>query len=314
MLSFLNKKPGFTLGIDIGLTSIKILELSSALDQYCVEGFSSVELPTHLNDPAEIIQYFNINPSNSNFLSKKAVIALPNSQVISKIIQLSAHIPERDIEDWILMDVEKYMPYSLQDIHLDFNILGPSAQDVSQLDVLLIIARAESVQRRVEVVKRMGFEVQVVEVESHAIERASCLWTSQQPLVQQENYSALFDIHRSCVRCFVFKGHHIISSREDALDVIENLQTFQTHVLQSIKRHLQFTASDIHHERLHSIVLAGGMGEINELCSLIQRNFGIHTYVANPFVNMTFVSDELKNQMNQHASEWMIACGLALRR
>ncbi len=172
MLSFRRKKPRSILGIDIGSTSVKILELSNRHHQYCVEGYCHMLLPQHVTDPDVIARRIKALLSSDNFSSKQAVIAVPDASVMRKVIQINACIQERDIEEWVFMAAEQYIPYPLDEISLDFNLLGPSATHSDKLDVLVVASRSKNVAQRLESVRRAGLVVEIVDVESYAIERA----------------------------------------------------------------------------------------------------------------------------------------------
>ena len=310
MFTYLKKKPRSVLGIDITTTSIKILELASWHNQYSVEGYGCIPFTLSSNNITAMANSIKGLLSNANLLSRQAVLAVPDSCTISKIIHISAHVPERDIEEWVLMEAEKYLPYSLDDINLDFNILGPSAQDSQRLDILVVASRAENVHLRVETIRRAGLDVQIVDVESYAYERTARLWTDD----CHEKQTAIFDIELLHIRFFVFNGKNIIFSHEDILADMHSLPLFCEFLLQKIKRALQLFSSTIHHGSIGQIVLAGSMARLDRLEQFLQEHLGIPTHIANPFIGMRFSKNVSRDLVEKDAPMLMVACGLALRR
>lgn len=314
MFAFLKKKRASVLGIDIGLSAINILEISNTTGQYCVEGYGSMPLPSNCNDIDAIATNIKKIISSEGLSTRQAVLALPDSSVISKTIQISAHIPEEDIEDWVLFDAQKYIPYSLNEIYLDFKVLGFSSQNAEQRDVLVVISRAESVERRVAMVKRSGLDVQIVEIESHAIERAAQQWSLEWPFYQQKDYMALFDIHASSLRCFLLKGGHIIYSREEGLSATDDLASFHHLLLKQIQRHLLFCGSNFQCNSIDRIGLIGANVLISDFKPFIEYNLNTSIYVMNPFFHFTCATSTIREKIDSHSSELIVACGLALRR
>ncbi len=287
MLSFRRKKPESILGIDFRSTSIQILELSGSHGQYCVEGYTAIApLDT------DAIKALKLS-------SKKAVIAVPDSSTISKIIQINASVQEQDLEEWVIMEAEKFIPYPLDDINIDFNQLGPSLNNAEHLDVLVVACRSECVNQRVEAIQRLGLVVQIVDVESYAIERAASALG---------NNIALFDIGESYTRYFVFNGKKIIFSREEAV----GLGALPELLLPLIKRALQFFFSINHDGTIAQILLSGDLASIPGLTQCVYEALGIPTQIANPFIHMTFATALIKQIVANDAPQLMVACGLAL--
>ncbi len=299
MFTFSRKKTGSILGIDLGTSSLKILELSRQTDQFCIEGYDRTLLPDQ-----DISGHLRHLISTAGFSSRHAVLAVPDSLAISKVIQVSSRLQAQDIEECVIMEAEKCIPYPLNEVSLDFNVTGSSRKHAEQLDVLLVASRSEHVMQRVEAVRRAGLVVHIVDVESCAIERASRLLSE----TGDANVSAIFDLGTSYMRCYVFHDQTPIFSREEALsdDDCELLTT-------KIKRTLQFYTSATHYEKPGQILLVGGGAGLSGLKESVQRNVGIRTQVANPFEQMACVSTAIARSIKQDAATLMVACGLAVR-
>lgn len=301
MLRFRRQKPRSILGVDFSSTSIKILELSGSQAQHCVEGYAQTPFPQNLN---AIVTSIKTLLSNSNFSSKQAIIAVPDSSVFSKVIQIKSCVDEQDLEEWVLMEAGKYIPYALEDINLDFNVLGPSPNHSEWRDVLVVASRTENVNQRLETMKSAGLEIQIVDVESYAIERAVRL---SFPIDQGKNI-AFFDMGRLYTRCFVFNGGRFIFSHEDVVGE----STLPELLLQQLKRALQFFFSTSHHQSIDQIVLTGNLERFPNIAQFFYENLGISTHITNPFTQMTYATLGIQETIKKAAPQLMVACGLAL--
>ena len=305
MLMFSRKKNRSILGVDISSTSVKIIEISNSRDQYCVEGYARIPLAHALNDTGSISACIKTLLSNVNFLSTQAVIAVPDSAAISKIIQINTSVHSQDIEEWVLMEAEKFIPYPLDEISLDYNLLGSSLTNVEQLDILVVACRTETITQRVEIIHRAGLVAQIVDVESFAIERALRFLSISGG---SGKYTALFDVGHLYSRCYIFNGINIVFSREDALgqgllfDVL----------LQQLKRTLQFYFSTRQHDSIEQIILAGNLADFSKLARFFHEHLGLPTHIVNPFTKMTFSTAVNLETIEKDAPMLVVACGLAL--
>lgn len=294
----------------ISSTSITILEISGSPNQYCVEGYGHMQLPKPYSDIDIVAHAIKTLLSSSGLLSKQVVLAIPDSCVISKIIQISIYTRKQDIEEWVILEAEKHIPYPMNEINLDFHIIGPSIDNPALLDVLIVAARTEHVELRIETLRRAGLAVRIIDIESYAIERAACLWTGELSLLNQEKHSVLFDINESVMYCFVFYGEKIIFSREDRLDDWHDFYG----LLQQMQRAMQFFYSSFSHAFIGQMILAGSMPTLDSLKQFLQLHLEIPINIANPFVEMRFVNNNLRDLIEKDAPKLMVACGLALRR
>ena len=325
MLTLLrHKNPCAMLGIDISSTAVNILALSSQQAQYCVEGHGRALLPNLavdagcIRDIDAVVGAIRLALIETNTRCKQAVLAVPNAFTISKTIQMSASLSDRDMDAWVRLDVEKHFSYSLADIYLDFDILGPSAQNPAMLDVLIVASRAKHVNQRVEVIRRAGLLPRIVEVESYAFERAALLLTKAESL----NTTFLIDIGTHMTNYMIFDGVTLIFSREEALNGDQFIRADEAHVLdQSIldlfliklKRAWQLFSSTKPDCPLEKIVIASRVGHLPGLSSVVQTYMKIPCIIANPLCHMTLSNRVNRKHMGKDVSSWMVACGLALR-
>jgi type IV pilus assembly protein PilM len=339
------------LGIDISSTSVKILELSKTGDQYCVEGYGRAVLPNNAME-SNVIKDIDTAAAcirkvltATGLTCKNVACAVPESSAISKVIQINAGLTAQEIEELVVVEADKYIPYPIDEINVDFSVLGPSVKNSAMLDVLIVASRSENVNNRVDVITQAGLVLKVVDVESYAIERALQLLKAELPAGGDKKNIAIFDVGAVYTHLFVLHNMKMIFSREEefggkqlidlvmqhysmeqqeALAAIEQgtlpedyanevLQPFKELILLQVKRSLQFFFSTSHYTFVDHIILAGGMANIPGIAQLLQEHINIPTSIANPFAHMNLAKTVDRESITKDAPMLMVACGLALR-
>lgn len=351
VLNLFKSKHRSILGIDISSTSVKILEVSLNGDEYCIENYGSTLLPEQAMEGNVIKDIDAVSSSIKKLISaghfscKQVACAVPDSSAISKIIQLSSGLSEQEIEELVVSEADKYIPYPIDEINIDFNVIGPSPKNSAMVDVLIVASRAENVSNRIEVITRAGLEPKIVDVESYAVERAVQLLKDDLPAGGEKKNIAVIDIGAIYTHLFVLHGMRIIFSREEEfggkqlIDAVVNkynmsreeallgieqgtlpadyaedvLQPFNELILLQVKRALQFFFSTSHHTFVDHLLLAGGVTKQPRIAQLLQEYINIPTSIANPFAHMSSAKSIDKEALTQASPTLMVACGLALR-
>lgn len=351
MLKLFKPKHRSILGIDISSSSVKILEISGSGDELCVEGYGRQLLPVNaldgnvIKDVEAVANCIKKLITTSRLNCKQVALAVPDSAVISKVVQINDGLNDSEMEELVIIEADKYIPYPIDEINLDFEILGHSAKNSAMLDVLIVASRAENVNSRVEAITRAGLEARIVDVESYAVERAAQQLSQELPAGGRDKIVAIIDIGANYTHLFVLHGMRLIFSREEKfggrqlVEAIaehynistdeallqkdesklppgyeaEVLEPFKDMVLLQIKRTLQFFYSTSQHGFVDHILLAGGLARQPGLANLIQEQLGVSTTVANPLLHMAFGNRVNVEALNNDAPALMAACGLALR-
>ncbi|MDM1491223.1 pilus assembly protein PilM [Acinetobacter indicus] len=346
----LYRKPSKGLiGVDISSTSVKLLELSVKNDRYWVESYALVPLsegsvveknilnPEAVGDALE--RAFNL----ANTPTTAAALAIPTSMVISKTIEMDADMTDDEREVQIRMDAEQYIPFPLDEVSLDFEVLPDRLANPNRVNVLLVATRLENVESRCEAIELAGLTPKVADVESFAIENAFKVFADTLPM--GVNTIGVLDIGHTMTTLSVLKDNKIIYTREqvfggkqltqeiqnryglsfeeagrakksrtlpDDYDV-EVLEPFLEAVVQQAARSLQFFFSSSQFSEIDHILLAGGNANIPGLAKLLQQKLGYRVTIANPFLQMGFSSKIDIKRIESDASSLMVACGLALR-
>lgn len=278
-----------------------------------------------------------------HFATKNVATAVSGASVISKVIDMDTAMSETERESRIRLDADQYIPYPLEEVNLDFEVLGPSLTTDGQSRVLLVASRTENVEQRVDVLGLAGLNTKVVDVESYAVERAFQLIVDGLP--GQPQNVALIDIGHNQTTLYIAKDGEFIYSREQLFgggqltESIQNrygltyeeatvnkrnmtlpddyypdvLMPFLDSIVQQITRALQFYFSSSQSHQVDHILLAGGTASIPGLASMIEQKLGSRTSIANPFANMTIDPQIDISALLIDAPSLMAACGLALR-
>lgn len=350
-MNWFNKKQSAVLGIDISTAAVKLLELSRDGTRYKVESYSVAPLPQDavvdktIANVEVIAEAIKKAVKQSNTKLKNACVAVAGSSVMTKIIPMPANYSDEDMEQQILVEADQYVPFSLDEVNLDFEVQGINEHNPDVVDVLLAASRRENVEDRVEALSLAGLKAKIVDVEAFAMENAFELLVHQLPNGAEDQTIAIADIGATMATLNVLYNSRTVYTREQSFggkQLTEEIQRryglsheeagmakrhgglpdnydsdvlepFKRAIVQQIARSLQFFVSSSVNRNVSCIMLAGGCASIAGLEKLVEQELGIKAYVANPFINMA-LSNRIKPQsLSNDAPALMVACGLALR-
>jgi type IV pilus assembly protein PilM len=347
---FATNKSGL-IGLDISSTSVKMLELSSTKHGHKVQSYVVEPLPANavneknLQDVEVIGETIRRAIKRADSRTKNSALAVPSAMVITKIITMPANLRDHEMEAQIQLEADQYIPYPLEEINLDFQVLGPSEDQNGSVDVLLAASRSENVEDRTAAAEIGGLTVKVVDVESYTMETAFSLIEHQVIDGGVDKTIAIVDIGATMTSLSVLRNKTLIYTREQPFGgkqlteeimrryglsyedagrvkrtggLPENyepevLAPFKDLVAQQVNRFLQFFFSGDKNDYVDQIVLAGGSATIPGIAELIEQRIGTPTIIANPFKNVTFASNINQQRLIDDGPALMIACGLALR-
>ena len=358
MFQLKRKKPTL-LGIDISSTSVKLVELSQTDNGYRVESLAVEPLPANavaeknIQDVEAVGETLQKAIKKSGTKCKLAAVAVAGSAVITKVITMPAALSETDMELQIELEADQYIPYPLEEINLDFQVLGPTDGNPDTVDILLAASRSENVEIRTAVAEIAGLTTKIVDIEAYTIEHASHLL---RPPVEVDADAdedetadtftmAILDVGATMTSLNVVENNELIYTREQAFGgkqlteeimrryglayeeagrlkkvgglpdnyIPEVLEPFKETMAQQVSRFLQFFYTAGQHQSVDMIALAGGCASIPGIDELIESQLGIKTVIANPFANMDLSSKVNAQTLSNDAPALMIACGLALR-
>lgn len=349
MLRLYRKPNKGLIGVDISSTTVKILELSVKNGRYWVESYGLSPLldgsvvEKNILNPEAVADALERAVNIANPQSQNVAVAVPTSMVIHKIIEMDADMSDEEREVQIRMDAEQYIPFPLDEVSLDFEVLKDKLANPNRVNVLLVATRAENIDSRVEVLEIAGLSPKIADVESYAIERAFDVFSDTLPI--GVNLVGILDIGHTMTTLSVMQNGKIIYTREQVFggkqltqDVqnryglsydeagrakkdrtlpddfeTEVLMPFLEAVVQQAARSLQFFFSSSQFNEIDHILLAGGNANIPGLAKLLQQKLGYRVTIANPFLQMGFSPQIDLKKIENDAPSLMVACGLALR-
>ena len=349
MLRLYRKPSKGLVGVDISSTTVRLLELSVKNGRYWVESYAVMPLPENsvveksILNPEAVADALERVVNLANPHTTHVAIAVPTSMVIHKIIEMDADMSDEEREVQIRMDAEQYIPFPLDEVSLDFEVLPDRLANPNRVNVLLVATRTENVDNRVEVLELAGLVAKVADVESYAMERAFSVFADTLPM--GANTVGILDIGHTMTTLSVMQKGKIIYTREQVFggrqltqDIqsryglsfeeagrakkertlpddydTEVLEPFLDAVVQQAARSLQFFFSSSQFNEIDHILLAGGIANIPGLAKLLQQKLGYRVTIANPFLQMGFSPQIDIKKIENDASSLMVACGLALR-
>ncbi len=352
-LQWFSRKRCGLIGLDISSSAVKLLELSEQNDQFQVESYAVEPLPQGavvektITDVESVGEAIRRAVRRAGTKSKQAAVAVGGSAVITKTITMPAGLSEEDIEAQIQLEADQYIPFPLEEVALDFEVLGPREDNPELVEVLIAACRQETVDSRVGAVELGGLTPAVVDVEAFAMENAFGLLAAQLPPDAVDRAVAVVDVGATITTLHVIHKLRSIYTREQVfggrqlteeimrrygLDyeaagrakkdgslpddyLTEVLEPFKEAVVQQINRALQFYFSSTSRpEPVTHVVLAGGCAAIPGLDERVEKDLATPTSVANPFAAMSIAPKVDTRALAEDAPAMMIACGLALRR
>src|SRR5664279_5990626 len=350
--AFLQTKSPPLIGVDISSSALKLVELSETgkgayrLERYVIEPLPRDVVSdgniANLDQVTEALRrgYKRLGTRNRNI-----AMALPTAMVITKKIIVPSGQTEEELELQVETEANQYIPFALDEVNLDFQILGPAPNNPEEVEVLIAASRKEKVDDRVAIADAAGLKPRCMDVESYATEEAFRTISPSLPANGRDQNIALVDVGAHVMHFYVLRNSQILFSRDQAFggnqlthDIqrafnlspeeaesakknaglpanydADVLQPFMETLALEITRALQFFFTSTSHNQVDQIVLAGGCAVLPGLDELVTKRAGVATVIANPFAAMQ-ASDRVRpRQLAQDAPMLLIATGLALR-
>jgi type IV pilus assembly protein PilM len=338
-----------SIGLDIGSSYIKAVKLKESKGAYELELLHLHPLPPELIVDGSIIDSLRLVDSlkemikDAGIKTKNVVISISgHSSVIIKRISLP-EMTEEELSESIKFEAEQYVPFDIEDVNLDFQIIGPK-EDPGQMDVILVAVKKDIINEYVSVAKEAGLNPVVVDIGSFALENMYGINYD----VDSDRNIALVNVGASSINIIILKGgisvftrdsslgsnlhtealqrefnisyenaervkrrEHVENTPEDAQSVIDSASE---ELLNEIVRSLDYYRSATVNEDIAEIILSGGCPMIGNFASLLTERSGIEARLAEPFRNIK-ISKKLDRSYVEEISPMMaVSVGLALRK
>jgi type IV pilus assembly protein PilM len=303
------RKTHAVLGLDISTTAVKILELRRINKQFWVQGFVAVPLrpnaivDNQIKNPQSVITAIKTALEQAHFSTRHVGIALPAAAVISKTVIIDTDLSEEELEAHVQLEAATAIPFPLDEVCMDFSVLGVNEKDSTKVDVLLVAARLAQVEARRNVVESAGLVVDCIEVESFAVER--CVHYLRYK--DDRKTIAVIDLGKSTMILTVIHQRQVIYTHEELL----GSQPVTESLMPLLRRAMQMFLSSAQSHPVDEILLSGS--NIDELAAIVADDLSLLVTIINPFHTMLLTDTVNALQLQQEASAFTIACGLALR-
>ena len=341
------------IGVDISSSSVKMVEVGQAgKGRFRLERYTIEPLPKDAVVDGNIMNLEQVGDAlrrswkRMGTRIKSLAMALPSAAVITKKIIVPAGQTEQELEAQVESEANQYIPFALDEVNLDFQIVGPSPSSADEVEVLIAASRKEKVEDRIAVAESVGLKATVMDIDSFASQNAFELIQVQLPDGGRDQTIAIADIGASMMNINVIRNNQSVYVREQPFggnQLTQEIQrhyslspeeaelakrngglpdTYEAEVLQpfmdtlalEVTRALQFFYTSTQYTQVHHLFLSGGCATIPGLAQVVSSRTQVNTMIANPFGSMDLNSRIKRSQLDADAPALMVACGLALRR
>ena len=341
------------IGLDISSSSAKLVELGmSATGEYVLERLASEPFEKGWITDGQIEKFDEVVAAVRKLIAKsgtktrQVVMAMPQSAVITKRIMLPAGLRDEELELQVESEANQYIPFSLDEVSLDFCVIGPSPTSGGDIEVLIAASRKERVQDRQGLAEAAGLKPVVLDIESHASLLAMGRIVDTLPNEGRDALVALFEIGADTTSLKVLREGEMLYDRDQAFGgsqlttlisrqyglsfeeaeqkklAGDQLEDYESQVLtpfvdslsQEIGRALQYFFTSTPHHKVHYVMLAGGTATLPGLKDRVTELTGFASMVVNPFDGMKIGSNVKETKVRKESPSYLTACGLAMRR
>jgi type IV pilus assembly protein PilM len=349
----LGQKHPQMIGLDISSSSVKLVELSqSTSGELVLERLASEPFEKGWIVDGQIEKFDEVADavrrvvSRSGTKTRHVVMAMPQSAVITKKIVLPAGLREDEMEMQVESEAHQYIPFSLDEVSLDFCVIGPNANSAGDVDVLIAASRKDRVQDRQGLAEAAGLTPVVLDIESHASRLAMGRLINALPDQGKDSLVALFEIGADTTSLKVLREEEMLYDRDQSFggsqltqlisrqygfsyeeaeqkkisgDLPEDYEStlltpFVDSLAHEIGRALQYFFTSTPHHKVHYVMLAGGTAAMPGLRERVKDVTGFASKVVNPFESMKLGSAVREAKLRREAPSYLTACGLAMRR
>ncbi len=345
---FLNKKKE-VIGIDIGSSSIKLVQLKEHKGGYQLVNAGIIPLPPEaivdntLMDSLSIVEALKGITSSLGVKIKDVACSISGNSVIIRKISLPA-IPPEELEDQISWEAEQYIPFDINDVNIDFQILGPDSIDPSKMNVLLVASKKDIINDYLAVFNEAGLHLSVVDVDSFAVQNAFEVNYD----IELSDVLALINVGAGVTNINIIRDGITLFTRDVQLggnlyteeiqkqlgvssveaeslkmlayenkndDLYDVVGKVNDTITQEIKRSLDFYNSTANDDKITKIFISGGCSKMYKLSDNISEKLGLPVEIINPFAKLHYTEKDFDSEYLQEIGPLMaVSVGLAIRR
>lgn len=338
------------IGLDIGSKHIKAVQLKETKDLYQLERLGITTLQPELIvdgsilDSARVVEAIKELITNTDIKSKDVTLSVSgHSSVIIKRVSLP-QMSEDELSDSIKFEAEQYIPFDIEDVNLDFQILGLAEED-NMMDVAIVAVKKDKITEYVSVVKEAGLNPVIVDVDAFALENMHELNYE----IKEEANIALVNIGASMINMNILKGGASVFTRDSSVggnlltealqkeftisytnaeklkqgetvegvepdDMAAVMMSASDDIISEISRSFDYFRDTTNYENIDEIILSGGVALTQDFNSLLSERSGINVSIVDPLKNIQVPDSFDKDYLIKVGPLLSIAVGLAVRR
>jgi type IV pilus assembly protein PilM len=351
-MGFFGGKKKMVLGLDIGTSAVKLVDLKDTGRGYQVENIALVPLPPEtivdgsLMDATTVIEAIRELITQYKIKKREAAISVSGHSVIVKKITLPK-MTESELEENIQVEAERYISFDINDVNLDFQVISSPEKDMGEhMEVLLVAAKRDLIEDYINVVTEAGMSPMIIDIDSFALQN---VYELNYPL-EIGDLVALCDIGASIMNVNIVRGGRSLFTRDISIggnlyteeiqkelsvnfEEAENLKLGGTsekgspHVIDKISnkvssnialeiaKSLDFFTATFPEEKVARLYLSGGCVKAARLGEIVHERVNIPVSTLNPFANIAVNPRVIDDEYLRDISSLMaISVGLALRR
>lgn len=340
------------IGLDIGSNSIKAVQLREAPEGFHLERFGIVPLMPEIivdgaiMDASRVVEAIRTLIKEQKIKTKNAAISVSgHASVIVKRITIP-EMTEEELSESIRWEAEQYIPFPIDDVNLDFEILFRGREETGRMEVLLVAAKKDKINDYVAVTTEAGLSPVIVDVDAFAIEN---MYEINYELERGKTIS-LVNIGASTMNMNIIKDGFSIFTRDSSIggnqfteaiqkefglgfedaervkkgeevpgvspeDVGSIMETLSSDIVLEISRSFDYFKSAMSGEEAERLILSGGCAKVKGLSDILVERLGIPVEVVNPFRNINIDPRVFDTAyLEDIAPMAAVAVGLAIRR
>ncbi|HET6421638.1 MAG TPA: type IV pilus assembly protein PilM [Geobacteraceae bacterium] len=336
-------------GIDIGSSSVKLVQLKKQGDNYALQNVGIWPLPAEaivdntLMDTTSIVETIKTLIKSLGIQTKEASCSISGNAVIIRKISLPA-MTQEELEDQIFWEAEQYIPYDINDVNVDFEILEADLSESAKMTVLLVASKKDFINEYVSVFNEAGMKLVVVDVDSFAVQNSFEINYEN----EKDNVIALINIGASVVNVNIVKGgislftrdvqlggnvyteeiqrQFAVSSEEaekikvtgeyaDQARLQELISRVNDTISLEILRSLDLYYSTAEDQKITKIYISGGCAKVAMLPEVLSQRANLPVEILNPFLSIKYNEKEFDSDYLKEIGPFVaVATGLAMRR
>ncbi len=336
-------------GLDIGSSSIKAVELVKAKKGYQLTGIAYETLGADavvdgaIIDAPAVAQGIKRTFTEAKFKPKSVATGVSGHSVIVKRVVIPAATADQ-VASSIQVDAEQYIPFEITEVNLDYEIVGPgiTSTDEPGMEVVLVAAKKEKIQNQTNVIGLAGKTPDVVDIDAFAVQNAY----EVNYITDPDSTVALLNIGASLTNINIVKGGKPLLIRDVSVggnqytDILQKelqlnfqeaedlklgksgseadmvqplLYSITEMLIMEVQKTFDFFRETYPSESVSQIFISGGTSHMQGLAEKIQETFNVPAEVLDPFRTITVSPKVSREKVTALGPSLAVAVGLALR-